>query len=475
MLLLGTRRPSMLLTLTSEAPPATDLGYLLHKNPARAQSFTLTFGKAHVFYPEATDTRCTAALLLEIDSIGLVRKRGGDSRTLEEYVNDRPYVASSFMSVAIGDVFGTAMSGRCKERPQLATQQLPLEARLAVLQCRGGEPFLRRLFEPLGYVVAAIPHMLDETIPEWGPSRYFTVVLRGERRLSELLTHLYVLIPVLDDDKHYFVGDDEVQKLIRRGEGWLGSHPEREAIANRYLRHQKSLARRALDQLTAEESPHADELEIEHDAEEVQLEKPLSLNEQRIGAALAAIKASGARRVLDLGCGEGNMLRALMKERSFEQVVGLDVSHRALEIASRRLRLDQMPEKQRARISLLHGSLTYRDARLVNFEAAAALEVIEHLDPARLNAFERCLFEFARPQTVVLTTPNFEYNVKFENLPSGRLRHKDHRFEWTRSEFQTWAHRVGHRFGYEVRFLTIGPEDLELGTPTQMALFSRPT
>lgn len=464
----------MLLTLTTTIRPATDLGFLLHKNPARAQTFDLTFGKAHVFYPVASEDRCTAALMLDVDPIGLVRRRDGDSRTLEEYVNDRPYVASSFMSVAIGDVFGTAMAGRCKDRPELAAQALPLEAAINVLPCRGGEAFLRRLFEPLGYEVEAVPHVLDETNPDWGISRYFTVTLRGVRRLSDLLTHLYVLIPVLDDQKHYFVGDDEVQKLIWHGEGWLASHPEREVIANRYLRHQKSLARRALEQLMAEEVPEVDEVETEHNAEEVQLEKPISLNEQRIGAAIAAIKASGSGRVLDLGCGEGNLLRALMKEKSLTQIVGVDVSHRALEIAGRRLHLERLSEKQRARISLLHGSLTYRDARLAGFEAAAALEVVEHLDPARLNAFERCLFEFARPQTVVLTTPNVEYNVKFETLPAGKLRHKDHRFEWTRAEFQTWSRRIGERFGYEVRFLLIGPEEAALGSPTQMGVFTRP-
>jgi len=465
----------MLLTLSTNMFPATDLGFLLHKNPARAQSFSMTFGKAHIFYPEASEARCTAALMLEVDPIGLVRRRDGDSRTLEEYVNDRPYVASSFMSVAIGDVFGTAMAGRCKERPELAARALPLEATISVLPCRGGENFLRRLFEPLGYEVEATSHILDELNPEWGTSRYFTVRLRGEVKLSDLLTHLYVLIPVLDDQKHYFVGDDEVHKLIRRGEGWLGSHPEREVIANRYLRHQKSLARRALEQLIAEEAPEVDEVEIENAAQEVQLERPLSLNEQRIDAALKAILANGARRVLDLGCGEGNLLRALMKEKSFTQIVGMDVSHRALEIAGRRLRLDTMPEKQRARITLLHGSLIYRDARLVGFEAAAALEVVEHLDPARLNAFERCLFEFARPQTIVMTTPNVEYNVKFENLPAGKLRHRDHRFEWTRAEFQAWADSVAARFGYDVRFLPIGAEDAAIGAPTQMGVFTRPS
>jgi 3' terminal RNA ribose 2'-O-methyltransferase Hen1 len=466
----------MLLTLTTTHAPATDLGYLLHKNPARTQSSELSFGKAYVFYPEAGTERCTAALLLEIDPIGLVRGRKGppgEGRSLEQYVNDRPYVASSFLSVAINEVFGTALSGRSKERPELAAREIPLEARISVVPCRGGEAFLRRLFEPLGYVVTAAQHPLDETYPDWGGSRYFTVTLAGNKRLSEVLTHLYVLLPVLDDDKHYWVGDDEVDKLVRHGEGWLAGHPEREVIARRYLKHQRSLARQALEQLMAEEIPAPDEAAAVHANEEAEIEKRISLNELRIGAVMAALRQSGAKRVLDLGCGEGNLVRALIQEKSFEEIVGVDVSHRALEMASDRLRLERMPDKQRERLKLMQGSLTYRDKRLAGYDAAAVVEVIEHLDPPRLAAFERVVFESARPGSVVVTTPNAEYNVKFPTLPAGKFRHKDHRFEWSRAEFETWAKGVAERFGYDVRFLPVGPEDAALGAPTQMAVFAR--
>ena len=127
----------------------------------------------------------------------------------------------------------------------------------------------------------------------------------------------------------------------------------------------------------------------------------------------------------------------------------------------------------RKRIRLIHGSLTYRDSRLAGYDAATVVEVIEHLDPPRLAAFERVLFEAARPATVVVTTPNAEYNVKWESLPAGQRRHKDHRFEWRREEFHAWSHRVGERFGYSVRFLPVGPEDPQVGSPTQMAVFTR--
>lgn len=466
----------MLLTITYTGNPATDLGYLLHKSPSRVHSFEQVFGKAHVFYPETSAQRCTAALLVEIDPVGLVRNRrgpSGEAHMLEQYVNDRPYAASSFLSVAIARTFGTAITGRSKERQELAETPLPLEARIAVLPCRGGENLLRRLFEPLAYEVAAIRHPLDTRFPEWGESPYFTVTLKAAVRLSDLLTHLYVLIPVLDDDKHYWVGDEEVDKLLRHGEGWLRAHPERELITNRYLKHQKRLAREALTRLIGEEEPEAEEMAEIHTREEEAIEKPISLAEQRMGAVMAALRSSGAKRVLDLGCGEGRLLRELLRDKKFAEIVGLDVSHRVLEIAAQRLHLENLPTMQKDRIRLLHGSLTYRDARLAGYDAATVVEVIEHQDAPRLAAFERVLFEFAHPQTVVVTTPNVEYNVKFETLPAGKMRHKDHRFEWTRAEFQSWATSMATRFGYSVRFLPVGPEDQAVGSPTQMGIFTR--
>ena len=464
----------MLLTITTTHPPATDLGFLLRKNPARTQSFELSFGAAHVFYPEASAERCTAALLLEVDPIGLVRNRrgpAGEGHSLEQYVNDRPYVASSFLSVALADVFGSAMSGKCSERPELAGLPLPLEVKIAAVPCRGGEAILRRLFEPLGYTVQVQQHTLDTKFPEWGASPYFTVTLSGTVPVCQLLTHLYVLIPVLDNDKHYWVGDDEVAKLLRRGEGWLASHPERELITTRYLKYRRSLISEALTRLVGEEEPDPGLVPRSTHQEEEKAEQRISLNEQRLGTVLAALKNCGAKRVLDLGCGEGKLLQVLLKERQFEQIVGLDVSYRTLEIAQDRLKLDRLPELQRKRIQLIHGSLMYRDKRLSGFDAATVIEVIEHLDPPRLAAFERVLFECARPATIVLTTPNREYNVKWESLPAGKLRHKDHRFEWTRAEFRSWAENICARFGYGVRFLPVGPEDATVGAPTQMGVF----
>jgi len=465
----------MLLTITTTYRPATDLGYLLHKNPARLQVFPLSFGSAIVCYPEATEERCTAALLLDVDPIGLVRRKSTSvpsSAVLEQYVNDRPYVASSYLSVAIASVFGSALTGRSTERPELAQQPIPLEAAVVVLPCRGGESLLRRLFEPLGYEVEFYQHPLDPKFPEWGQSRYFTVHLRGTCRLSDLLSHLYVLVPVLDDEKHYWVGDEEVGKLLRVGEGWLPDHPERELIAHRYLKHQRSLIRQALAQLLETSPGYADEAEPRHMSEE-ELERPIRLSEQRVQAVVALLRDAGVRRVLDLGCGEGRLLQELLKEPVFQELVGVEVTHRSLELAQQRLQLEKLPSWQRQRIKLLHSSLTYRDKRLAGYDAAVLMEVIEHLDPWRLAAFEEALFGFTRPAMVIITTPNAEYNVLFKGLPAGAFRHKDHRFEWTRRQFQTWASGVAERHGYQIRFLSVGPEDPSIGSPTQMGVFTR--
>jgi 3' terminal RNA ribose 2'-O-methyltransferase Hen1 len=460
----------MLLTIRTTHVPATDLGFLLHKNPGKAQSFELPFGLAHVFYPEATETACTAALLLDVDPIGLVR---GEGTTIDQYVNDRPYVASSFLAVAIARVFGSALGGRSAQRPELSEAAIPLEARLAALPCRGGEGLLRRLFEPLGYAVTADSHPLDPAFPDWGESRYYTVTLRAVCRLSDLLAQLYVLVPVLDDDKHYWVGDPETEKLLRHGDGWLASHPERETIARRYLKHQRRLVRAAMARLTEEEEPESEERAEARNAEETALERPLRLHDRRLDTVAAVLCESGAKRIVDLGCGDGKLLKRLLAEAQFDQIVGVDVDSRALEAARRRLDLDRLPPRQRGRIEILHGSLMYRDRRIVGCDAAAVVEVIEHLDAPRLAAFERVVFEFARPGTIVLTTPNREYNVRWPTLPAGRFRHRDHRFEWTRQEFHTWVGAVAERFGYSVHFRPVGDEDPEVGPPTQMAVFNR--
>ena len=459
-------------TSQTSGAPATDLGYLLAKNPDKAQSFDLSFGRAHAFYPVADADNCEFALLLEVDPVALVRgKNKRDSGPLAQYVNDRPYVAGSFASVAIAQVLRSALSGTCREKPELVNANWPLRARVEAIPCSGDGSFARSLFEPLGYQVALDIPALDSQF-DWGKAPCAALELRGALKLSELLAHLYVLLPVLDDNKHYFIGPEEVEKLLKRGAGWLETHPQREVIASRYLKRQRALVNDALQRLERLAPDESDETESPDEAEE-QIEKPLSLHQIRLDAVLEALKDSGAKSVLDLGCGEGRLLRSLLDERQFERIIGVDASHRALDLAADKLKLERMAPLKRERLTLLHGALTYRDDRLKNFDAAALVEVVEHLDAARLNAFERAIWEWARPQTVVLTTPNREYNAHWDSLPAGQMRHRDHRFEWTRAEFRAWANRVASDYGYGVEVSPLGPEDEALGAPSQMAVFSR--
>ena len=397
------------LTITSTAPDATGLGYLLHKHPERAQQFEVSAGVAHVFYPEATDKRCTVALLLEVDPVALVRGRrcGGDTFALSQYVNDRPYAASSMLAVALAKVFRTAMAGRCDARPDLVDQTLPLEVRVPVLPSAGGTDLVRELFEPLGWTVAATALALDETVPDWGDSRYVDLRLEGNLVLAEALSHLYVLLPVLDSSKHYWVSADEVEKLVRAAGAWLPAHPARELITRRYLVHQRDLVASAVARLAEVDDIPTEAMEEDAPAEEASAPRPLVL--QRRQAVLDVLRDAGAARVVDLGCGEGALLRELVRHAEFSEVLGVDVSARALELAERRLNLDRMPDSQRARLRLLQSSLTYRDERLAGYDAVVLMEVVEHLDPERLPALESTVFGHARPRTVIVTTPNVEH------------------------------------------------------------------
>jgi 3' terminal RNA ribose 2'-O-methyltransferase Hen1 len=323
-------------------------------------------------------------------------------------------------------------------------------------------------------------------MPDWGPSPYVTLRLEATCRLVDILNHLYVLMPVLDLKKHYYIDADEIEKLLAKGGAWLPAHPERNLIARRYLRRHSALAREAIARLV-EQDAGTEETEAEPDSQpdadgvvepvknlaEARLEKPLRLHEQRLDRVTEVLKASGVRRVVDLGCGGGKLLKRLLAEKQFTEILGVDVGIQDLEIAARRLRLDTLSERNRARIKIVQGALTYRDRRIEGFDGAALVEVIEHIEPDRLGSVERVVFELARPGLVVVTTPNREYNAKFEGMRPGQLRHPDHRFEWTREEFRSWVDRIAARFGYGARIEAIGEEDPALGAPSQMAVFER--
>ena len=509
----------MLLTISTTHQPATDLGYLLFKHPDRVSEFPQSFGDAWVFFPEASEERCTAALLLDIDAVKLAAasgKRGGaaaSDASLARYVNDRPYAASSLMGVALARVFSTARSGRADSAHQwLADQVIPLEIGIPALPCHGGLPRLKAIFEPLGWEVDAKPIPLDERFPEWGNSIYVNLALRGELRLADALNQLHVLLPVFDESKHYWQGDAEIDKLLKSGQGWLATHPHRELITRKYLAKSKDLQRAALSRLTELDDEANDDL-VNDDADVALIERereaklapasdepdsevptkdsaeagpgavvaevpepvePLRVLRQQ--AVMEVLQKSGVQTVLDLGCGQGALLTKLVKNPQFKKIVGTDVSIRSLQIAADRLHLDSASERQLDRVQLYQSSLTYEDERLTGFDAAVLMEVIEHIDIERLPALEHALFGAAKPGIVIVTTPNSEYNPVYGLTESdSSMRHTDHRFEWNRQQFDEWAGQVAATYGYLVQFQGVGLANLAYGSPTQMAIFELDT
>lgn len=462
----------MLLTITARRSEAlttpSDLGFLLHKHPDRVQSFSVYAGKAHVFYPEVDPQLCTAAVLLEVDPVALVRGRSGrsDAFALGHYVNDRPYVASSLLAVAMGKVFRSALNGQCVGHEPLL--EAPLDLTIAIPAVPGNAELVCRLFSPLGWDVEAAPIAFDVTRPQWGEAPLVSVTLTGSVRLAEALSHLYVLLPVLDEAKHYWVGEDEVDKLIRAGAGWLPSHPERDLIAHRSLAGQRDLRESALARLALLD----DRTQQADDDDNELVAAPRPLVRLRHDAVLEVVRDLGPASIADLGCGSGALLDGLLKVQGVARVIGTEVSDVALSKAAKRLHVESMTERQADRLTLLLSSLLYEDERLVDLDLAVLMEVIEHVDPDRLPAVVRNVFDAMRPRHVVITTPNSEYNVHYPGLVAGGFRHLDHRFEWTREQFQAWAHSVATTHGYQVGFRPVGDVDPQVGPPTQMAVFS---
>ncbi len=458
----------MQIEVTLQAPPnadysASDLGFLLHKHPDHIHTRNTSAGDATIFYPKVTDTCTTAVLHLDVDPVGLVRgKNPNADGLLAQYVNDRPYVANSFLSVAMARAFAQTMAGKSKDRQALADQPLDFEIRVLPVALDGDRELLSVLFEPLGYRILAPETVTDRQVID--------LRLAARLRLAEILNHLYVLVPVLDNFKHYFVAQEEIDKLLVKGEGWLADHPAKELITRRALKHRRSLANVALARLA--ESAIAEPDDAPQLRPEEQLEKPLRLHDIRLDAVADVLRQKNAKTVLDLGCGEGRLISRLIKERGIDRIVGVDPSVRTLETAHRKLRLDQAGDAMTERVALQMGSLTYGDRRWQGFDAATLVEVIEHIEPHRLSALVMSLFADARPNLVVVTTPNRDYNVLFETMAEDQLRHPDHRFEWTRAEFENWASKTAVDHGYSVNFAPLGPVDETHGAPSQMAVFT---
>ena len=453
----------MLLTLTTTHEPATDLGYLLHKHPDRTQVFETKHANVYAFYPDASPERCEFVLYADIDPVKLVRGEAGSSGggVLEDYVNDRPYTASSMFTTMVNEVLRSAIGGRCKERPELAETPIPLKVRFGPMRTDIGRERVERMFCELGYDVTLHDAQGDN------PS-YVMLELRSERhRVYEVLRHLYVLGTAIDGDRHSYIGEGEVESLVRRGEGWLPEHPDYKWITARFLKRKTSLAEKAVRRLGGE-----------HEAGDGRdglpppnLPERVSMQRTRLTTVARIIAELGGGRIADLGCGEGGLIMEIAHEPDVREVIGIDISLVTLARAGRRMR--KLAPEIGAKVKLVQSLLDCRDHRWKDVDIAACVETIEHIDLERLPRVERCVFGYARPRAVIITTPNREYNRNYEMVGTERLRHRDHRFEWTREEFTRWCSDTAGQYGYRYRIEMVGPVDDEVGTPTQLAVFQQ--
>ena len=484
----------MLLTITLTEPPATDLGFLLHKHPDRLQSFDVSAGQAHVFYPEAGEQRCTAALLLEIDPIGLVRghRRSGtggpEAFSLAEYVNDRPYAASSMLAVALGKVFRTAMTGRCDARPDLAARALPLEIGIPALSCRGGTDLARRLLRPLGWDVQATRIPLDPELPEWGGSHYVTVQLTGRIRLADALSHLYVLLPVLDDSKHYWVDDAEIDKLLRAGGDWLATHPERELITHRYLAHQRQLTETAVARLAEVDDTEPEVL----DNAVPESPDPASTRRHRPGPRRAGAPWPSSAAKPCWPCSATPCSQAQRRPASPTSAAGRAGWSRCC-WASRPPPGSSASTCRTGRWNGPPSGCTWTPCRTAS---ASGWTCCSPRSPTPTRGWPawtpRCSWRSsststrrgsarwsrpcsARPGPAPSWSPRRTPSTTSASRtwPRARCGTRITGSSGPGPQFREWAAGVAGRRGYQVRFLPVGPDDPEVGPPTQLAVFTR--
>ena len=467
----------MLLTITYEPEPgpdegvgvdATVFGYLLHKHPAKVQTFSAPVGEIHVLYPEATARRCTVAVLLEVDPVGLVRNKRfrGDSGSLDHYVNDRPYVASSMLAVALGTVFRTAMTGRSDSYAELAAAPLPLRVEIPVASSRGDEEnLIRRVFEPCGWAVTEHRIPLDVDPPEWGPSRYSAVTLTGRIRAGRGAASAVRAAAgarrcqaLLGRRRRGRQAAARAEGLAARPPGARADHPAlpaAPAFAGPHCRGPAHRADRGRDRRRGGERDRGTSQAARRRARETR------------SSTCCAIE--GACSVVDMGCGEGALLRGWRRILGSRRIVGVDVSARSLDGGAGHAARHRRPTAERERIVLLHGSVVYRDERLAGYDAMVLMEVVEHVDPSRLAALEDAVFGRRGTTAVMVTTPT-PSTTRCTHARRGSDPSRGSPVRVDQDAVPRLGRRGRRRFGYRA-ICASRHEDVEHGPPTQLALF----
>ncbi|MCK1992095.1 3' terminal RNA ribose 2'-O-methyltransferase Hen1 [Peribacillus muralis] len=445
----------MQLTINASGNNVKAISYLLSKNPNNLYERKHKGHVVRLFYSTFTETEMEATIFVTPDPIELV-KNTANSYDITHYINDREFAVSSIFCSLIRSALGTALNGQPKEEhAEWVNHPFSFQFDFGPVVSTLSDNQLRELFEPIGYEVSITRPDIQYSFDMKDRSSTRTVSLKGLKTLQEGLRHLFVLIPVIDNYKHYYIDEKEIDKLERYGEGWLDDHPMRDFIYRQSLRFKEVYS------IVENKKP-----EMKKDDKE----SKVRLNDLRYEKIFDTVSQMHPSSVVDFGSGEGKLSVRLGFIEGVKEILAVEPSQSATLKALGRF--DKVKDKEKFVIPKpLWGSLFYYDEELKNKDVIILCEVIEHIDEHRLPKVMDTILQDYQPRALILTTPNREYNEVYDMEDA--LRHNDHRFEWTRAEFQQWCTARNHDDSYDLRFEGIGEEHVTQGCPTQMCVFER--
>ncbi|WP_141431100.1 3' terminal RNA ribose 2'-O-methyltransferase Hen1 [Bacillus sp. 03113] len=448
----------MQLSVKAVGDGAKILSYLIAKNPYNLYDRDEKSNRVRLVYTVFDEKEVEVVIFVTPDPVELVRN-SANAFDITQYINDREFAVSSLFCTNIRKALGTALNGKPKEEYQKwVNHPFELHMNFGPVASHLSDENIVELLHPLGYIVEIERGETNYSfeLKQRSSSRF--IHLKGQQTIQQALRHLFILIPVIDNYKHYFIDEHEIEKLVRYGEGWLDSHPLREYIIKQSLRFSE-----LINQFPS--------LAKKDDEEEHSSAPKVRLNELRYQAVVEKIKSLSQRAsIVDFGSGEGKLSVRLSNIPDVKEVLAVEPSETAQLRAIQRFEKASYNQTHVSPTPIL-GSLFYYDERLLNKDVMILCEVIEHIDEYRLPNIMKTIFREYQPKTLIVTTPNREYNEVY--AMDEIVRHSDHRFEWTRQEFkskcETWIKNVL----YSMEFEGIGLEHEEYGHPTQMCTFVR--
>ncbi|PYF06198.1 3' terminal RNA ribose 2'-O-methyltransferase Hen1 [Ureibacillus chungkukjangi] len=445
----------MQLTIRGTGQDIQVISYLLAKNPNNLYERRVSGHLVRMFFSQFSEEEVEVTFFVTPDPIELSRNNS-KVYDITSYINDREFVVSSIFCTFLRTALGTALNGKpVEEYEPWVNHPFPLEFSFGPVASQLTDQDIQSLFQPLGYAVEITYGEADYNMDFKSKSSARFITLKGSTTLQMGLRQLFVLIPVLDNYKHYYIDEQEVEKIVRYGEGWLDKHPKREFILRQALRFKEVYG----------------QFENQHTKKENESSPKLRLNDLRYDKIVGKVNQLKRKEtVVDLGSGEGKLSEKLGFIDGVKEILAVEPSESATLKALKRFE-KAAQDKNFVKPRQIFGSLFYYDERLKGKDVLILCEVIEHIDEYRLPKIIQTILQDYRPRTLIITTPNQEYNEVYGM--GGDYRHPDHRFEWTREEFQTWCKTQNENHEYNIAFDGIGEEHELHGYPTQMCLFTR--